>query len=86
MDRFEQMSDFPVAFNSAYNIMTIYGISHTDSINSCWYVVDAMNKHPPFVIWYPTDNDKQQFIAAELSKVSSAGFGCCARAIDGIFV
>jgi hypothetical protein len=66
--------------------MTTYGISHTDTIDSDWYVVDAINKHPAFVIGYPTDHDKQQSIAAEFSNVSSAGFGCCAGAIDGILL
>ena len=64
------------AGGSAYDIMTTYGISHTDTINSYWYVVDVINKHPAFVIGHPTDHDKQRSIAAEFSKVSSAGFGC----------
>jgi hypothetical protein len=55
------------AGGSAYDIMRTYGISHTDTINSYWYIVDAINKHPAFVIRYPTDHDKQQFIAAEFS-------------------
>ena len=33
--------------------MTTYGISHTDTINRYWYVVDAIKEHPAFVIgWY----------------------------------
>jgi hypothetical protein len=64
--------------------MTTYGISHTDTISSYRYVVDAINKHPAFVIRYPTDHDKQQSIAAEFAQVSSTGFGCCAGAIGGI--
>jgi hypothetical protein len=31
------------AGGSLYNIMTTYGIGHTDAMNSCWYVVDAVN-------------------------------------------
>jgi hypothetical protein len=43
--------------------MTSYGIIHTDAINSCWYVVDAVNSHPNFKIAYPEEHDKQQSIA-----------------------
>jgi hypothetical protein len=35
------------AGGSPYDIMTTYGIGHTDTMNSVWYVVDAINKHPP---------------------------------------
>ena len=66
--------------------MTTYGISHTDTINSFWFVVDAINKHPAFKIAYPTDHDKQRSIAAGFLEVSSAGFDCCAGAIDGILI
>ena len=31
------------AGGSVYDIMTTYGISHTDALNSCWYIVDAVN-------------------------------------------
>ncbi len=48
--------------------------------------MDAINKHPAFVIGYPTDHDKQRSIATEFSKGSSAGFGCCAGAIDDILI
>ena len=34
------------AGGSAYDIMRTYGISHTDTINSYWYAVDAINRHP----------------------------------------
>jgi hypothetical protein len=74
------------AGGSTYDIMTTYGISHTNTINSYWYVVDAVNKHLSFSILYPDDHDKQQAIAAGFSEVSSAGFGCCSVAIDGILI
>ena len=67
--------------------MTTYGIGHTDTINSCWYVVDAINQHPRFKIAYPEDHDKQRSIAQGFYNVSSAGFGCCAGAVvDGILI
>jgi hypothetical protein len=34
------------AGGSPYDIMTTYGIGHTDTMNSVWYVMDAINKHP----------------------------------------
>ncbi|KAI2501607.1 DDE superfamily endonuclease [Fragilaria crotonensis] len=74
------------AGGSAYDIMTTYGISHTDTMNSVWYVVDAVNRHPRFNIVYPDDHDKQRSIAQGFEKVSSAGFDCCAGAVDGILI
>jgi hypothetical protein len=41
------------AGGSPYDIMTTYGIGHTDTINSCWYVVDAINRHPNFYYCVP---------------------------------
>jgi hypothetical protein len=64
--------------------MTTYRIGHTDTINSCWYVVDAINRHPRFNIAHPDNHDKQQSIAKGFYKASRAGFRCCAEAIDGI--
>jgi hypothetical protein len=64
--------------------MTTYGIGHTDAINSCWYVVDAINSHPNFKITYPIEHDLQQSIAEGFWQVSGANFACCADAIDGI--
>ena len=46
------------AGGSAYDIMTTYGIGHSDTINSCWYVLDAINRQPSFDIAYPADHDK----------------------------
>ena len=74
------------AGGSVYDIMTTYGIGHTDTINSCWYVVDAINRHPLFAITYPEDHDKQLSIAKGFANVSTADFRCCAGAIDGILI
>jgi len=74
------------AGGSIYDIMTTYGISHTDAINSCWYVVDAVNSHPNFKIAYPEEHDKQRSIAEGFRQVSGANFACCAGAIDGILI
>jgi DDE superfamily endonuclease len=74
------------AGGSVYDIMTTYGIGHTDAMNSFWYVVDAINRHPRFEISYPADHAKQQSIAQGFANVSAAGFQCCAGAIDGILI
>ena len=74
------------AGGSVYGIMTTYGLAHTDTINSCWYVVDAINKHPAFAITYPDDHNVQQCLADGFCKVSGANFQCCAGAIDGILI
>jgi hypothetical protein len=74
------------AGGSLYDIMTTYGIGHTDTMNSCWYVVDAINKHPRFAIKYPDDHNVQRRIADGFHKVSGANFQCCAGAIVGILI
>ena len=74
------------AGGAAYDIMTTYGIGHTDVLNSIWYVVEAVNRHPRFNIVYPEDHDKQRSIAQGFQRVSGAGFDCCAGAVDGILI
>jgi hypothetical protein len=74
------------AGGSTYDIMTTYGLGHTDTINSYWYVLDAINKDAGFNIMYPDNHDKQRSIAQGFYEVSSAGFGCCAGAEDGILI
>jgi hypothetical protein len=32
-----------VSGGSAFDVMTTYGIGHTDAINSFWYIVEAIN-------------------------------------------
>jgi hypothetical protein len=55
-------------------------------MNSCWYVVDAINGHPRFDVANPANHDKQRSIAEGFYDVSSASFGCCAKAVDGILI
>jgi hypothetical protein len=43
--------------------MTTFCIGHTDTVKSIWYVVDAVNKHPDFQIWYPSSHEEQRAIA-----------------------
>jgi hypothetical protein len=74
------------AGGSLYDIMTTYCLGHTDTINSCWYVVDAINRHPHFKIAYPVNHNVQHTIAEGFRQVSSANFKCSAGAIDGILI
>jgi hypothetical protein len=66
--------------------MTTYGLSHTNTINSYWYAVDAINKHPSLAVAYPDNHVKQRSMAKGFCDVSAAGFGCCAGALDGILI
>jgi hypothetical protein len=45
------------------DIMTTFCIGHTDTVQSIWYVVDAINKHPNFEISYPSSHEEQRAIA-----------------------
>ena len=71
---------------SLYDLMTTFGIGHTDASDSIWYVVDAINDHPDFLIHFPKEHDEQQAVATGFERVSYAGFNCCAGAIDGILI
>lgn len=92
MDKYRWLSDLRVPCvglqEDLYTseIMTTYGIGHTDAINSFWYVVDAISSHPNFKIAYPEEHDKQQSIAEGFRQVSGANFACCPGAIDGILI
>jgi hypothetical protein len=55
-------------------------------MNSFWFVMDAIDKHLAFAFIYPTDHNNQRTIAAAFSEVSSAGFACCAGAVDDILI
>jgi hypothetical protein len=49
--------------------MTTFGIGHTDTFNSFWYIVEAENKHPNFDKAYPEDHNAQGAIAEGFFKV-----------------
>ena len=75
------------AGGSSYDIMTTFGISHLTVFDSIWYVVVAINSLKEFDIVYPGDhNEQRRIVAAAFSRVSAAGFQCCAGAIDGILI
>jgi len=74
------------AGGSAYDIMTTFGISHSEVFSSLWFVVEAVNNLEDFEIIYPADHIKQRQIADGFLEASAAGFECCAGAIDGILI
>ena len=63
-----------------------YGISHSEVMESVWYVVDAVNTVEEFTIEYPESAEKQEEIAREFKRVSQANIDICASAIDGILI
>jgi hypothetical protein len=74
------------AGGSPYDIMGKYGISHTEMMESVWYVVEAVNTFAEFAIKYPESADEQEKIAKEYQQVSAANIDICAGAIDGILI
>jgi hypothetical protein len=63
-----------------------YGISHSEVMESVWYVVDAVNNFEEFAIEYPESAEEQERIAQEFKHVSQANIDICAGAIDGILI
>ena len=74
------------AGRSPYDIMAKYGMSHSEVMESVWYVMDADNKVEEFAIEYPGSADKQEKIVRELQHASQANIDICAGAIDGILI
>lgn len=74
------------AGGSPYDILCKYGLSHTETLESVWYTVDAVNAYKEFHIKYPRSHEKQKEIAKQFESVSQADFDNCAGAIDGILI
>lgn len=74
------------AGGSPYDILSKYGISHTEMLESVWQVTEAVNTLPEFAIRYPESAEEQRKIAQGFEKVSTVGFSNCAGAIDGILI
>ena len=71
---------------SALDIMSSFGISHTEVHESVSYVIDAINETEYFSLEYPSSHELQHEIAAGFREKSTVGFAVCAGAIDGILV
>jgi hypothetical protein len=74
------------AGGSPYDIMAKYEVSHSQMMESVWYVVEAVNNLDEFAIEYPESADEQDRIAKEFERVSKANIDICAGAIDGILI
>ena len=87
-DRFYLIPDSLPYFDGGdpLEIMMAFGVSHTEVMESVWYVVQAVNDVPEFKLSYPESHDKQREIAAEFQARSGANFGCCAGAIGGVLL
>jgi len=68
------------------DIMMSFGVSHTEVLNSVWYVVDSVLRLEEFSLAYPSDHVTQRRIAREFKAKSDANFDCCAGCIDGILI
>lgn len=60
-----------MAGGSVYDIITTHGFSHSTFFASLWATVSAINKHPDFVIQFPTDHNKQLAIARGFQEKST---------------
>ena len=74
------------AGGSSLDLALVFGISHKDVMKSVWSVVDAINKTADLAIVYPECHNIQTEIANGFKSKSTAGFGNCAGAIDGMLV
>jgi hypothetical protein len=74
------------AGGSPYDIMSVYGVSHTIVLDSVWCVVDAVNQLPNFHIEYPRSRAEQMKIAKGFEETSDVGFPNCAGCIDGLLI
>ena len=74
------------AGGSPFDISSTYCVSHTEVINSVWFVVEATNKMKEWYIEYPQNHNEQHKIAADFKDKSSVDFDVCAGAIDGILI
>jgi hypothetical protein len=74
------------AGGSPYDLVGVYGISHTDVMDSVWHIVEAVNNYSKFAIEYPSSVEEQEEIVAGFQKASTVDFDICAGAIDGILI
>ena len=71
---------------SPYDIMSLYGVSHTIVFQSVWQVVEATNDLDEFKILYPECHRMQEAIARGFAAVSDVPFTNCAGAVDGVVI
>ena len=69
-----------------YDLMIVFGVSHTEVYDSATYVIEAINSSENFKLEYPDSHEKQREIAAGFEALSEAGFDCCAGCVDGMLI
>ncbi len=74
------------AGGSAYNIMSVYGVSHTIILDSAWCVVEAINQVPEFYIEYLKSLIKQKVMLKGFEEKSDVSFSNCAGCIDKVLI
>jgi hypothetical protein len=74
------------AGGSAYNIMSVYCVSHTIILDSVLCVVEATNQVVEFYIEYPKSLIKQKAIAKGFEEKSDTGFSNCTGCVDGVLI
>ncbi|KAL3774298.1 hypothetical protein ACHAW5_010202 [Stephanodiscus triporus] len=74
------------AGGSPYDIMSVYGVSHTIILDSVWCVVEATNQVADFYIEYPKSCFEQKKIAKGFEEKSDVGFSNCAGCVDGLLI
>jgi hypothetical protein len=74
------------AGGSPYDIMSIYGVSHTIILDSVRCVVEATNQVVEFYIEYPKSRFEQKKIAKGFEEKSYVGFSNCAGCVDGVLI
>jgi hypothetical protein len=70
---------------SVWDIMISHGMSRTETYESVWKVVDAVNTLLPTIV-YPTCKEEQSKIAGGFVRRSECSFDNCAGCIDGMLL
>lgn len=74
------------AGGSTYDLAVMHGISPNEVYKSVWAVLRAVNSCNELLIAFPANHTIQQQLADGFRNRSTAGFGCCVGAIDGMLV
>ncbi len=69
-----------------YNITITYDISFSKVFFILWRTANAVNCCPEFAIEYSTSHNKQLEIEKGFQEISTAGFKCCACAVDAMLI
>jgi hypothetical protein len=68
------------------DIAISHGIANSEVYNSCWKVVDAVNKCPELSLGFPSCHEKQKALALAFKECSQCGIDTCVAATDGLLI